>query len=52
MYVRAYDGGSEAHQGLERYLDVLQPKKPALGLDDHTPDGVYFENLPALPTTA
>ena len=52
VYLRAYDGVSAAHQGLERYLTFYNQKRPHRALDGHTPDGVYFVNLPALPTTA
>ena len=37
---------------VERYLTFYNQKRPHRALDGHTPDGVYFVNLPALPTTA
>jgi OsmC-like protein len=37
---------------VERYLTFYNQKRPHRTLDGHTADGVYFVNLPALPTTA
>ena len=45
-------GASAAHQGLERYMTFYNQKRPHRALDGHTPDGVYFDYLPALSTTA
>lgn len=50
VYLHAYETVSAAHQGLERYLTFYNQTRPHRALDGHTPDGVYFDNLPALPT--
>ena len=52
VYLHAYDGVSAAQQGLERYLTFYNQKRPHRALDGNTPDGVYFDNLPARLTTA
>ena len=46
VYLHAYETVSAAHQGLERYLTFYNQTRPHRTLDDHTPDGVYFDNLP------
>ena len=50
--LHAYDGVSAAQQGLERYLTFYNQKRPHRALDGNTPDEVYCNNLPALPTAA
>jgi putative transposase len=50
VYLRAYDSISAAHHGLEQYLTFYNQRRPHQALDGHTPDAVYFDNLPALPT--
>ena len=52
VYLHAYETVSAAHQGLARYLTFYNQTRPHRALDGHTPDGVYFDNLPALPTAA
>gem|GEM_PF-2433170 len=52
VYLRAYDSISAAHHGLEQYLTFYNRRRPHQALDGHTPDAVYFDNLPALPTAA
>jgi len=46
VYRHAYETVSAAHQGLERYLTFCNQTRPHRTLDGHTPDGVYFDNLP------
>jgi putative transposase len=52
VYLRAYESISAAQHGLEQYLTFYNQKRPHQALDGRTPDGVYFDNLPALPTAA
>ena len=46
VYLGAYEGVSAAHQYLKRYPTFYKQKRPYRALDGHTPDGVYFNNLP------
>ena len=50
VYLHAYETVSAAQQGLARYLTFYNQARPHRALDGHTPDGVYFDNRPALPT--
>lgn len=52
VYLHAYETTSAAHQGLERYLTFYNQTRPHRALDGHTPDGVYFDNLPTRHTAA
>lgn len=52
VYLHAYETVSAAQQGLERYLTFYNQTRPHRALDGHTPDGVYFNNLPARRTAA
>ena len=52
VYLHAYETVSAAQQGLERYLTFYNQTRPHRALDGHTPDGVYFDNLPARRTAA
>ena len=52
VYLHAYETISAAHQGLERYLTFYNQTRPHRALDGHTPDRVYFDNLPARHTAA
>ena len=52
VYLYAYETISAAQQGLERYLTFYNQTRPHRALDGHTPDGVYFDNLPARRTAA
>lgn len=52
VYLYAYETVSAAQQGLERYLTFYNQTRPHRALDGHTPDGVYFDNLPARRTAA
>lgn len=48
VYLHAYDCVSSAREGMERYSRFYNQKRPHTALDGRTPDGVYFDNLPAL----
>jgi len=52
VYLHAYETVSAAHQGLERYLTFYNQTRPHRALDGHTPEGVYFDNLPTRRTAA
>lgn len=52
VYLHAYETVSAAQQGLERYVTFYNQTRPHRALDGHTPDGVYFDNLPARLTAA
>ena len=52
VYLHAYETVSAAQQGLERDLTFYNQTRPHRALDGHTPDGVYFDNLPARRTAA
>jgi len=52
VYLHAYETVSAAQQGLERYLTFFNQARPHRTLDGHTPDGVYFDNLPTRHTAA
>ena len=52
VYLHAYETVSAAQQGLERYLTFYNQIRPHRALDGRTPDGVYFDNLPARLTAA
>ena len=51
-YLQVYETVSAAPQGLERDLTFDNQTRPHRALDGHTPDGVYFDNLPARRTSA
>jgi transposase InsO family protein len=42
----------ENMQGLDRYLTFYNQTRPHRTLDGHTPEGVYFDNLPTRHTPA
>ncbi len=52
VYLHAYETVSAAQQGLERYVTFYNQTRPHRALDGHTPDGVYFDNLPTRLTAA
>ena len=49
VYLRAYDGVSEARASLGRYLDLYNRRRPHSSLDDMTPDQAYFGSQRMLP---
>ena len=49
VYLRAYDGVSEARASLGRYLDLYNRRRPHSSLDDQTPDQAYYGSRNVLP---
>lgn len=52
VYLHAYETVRDAQEGLTRYLTFYNQLRPHRALDGHTPDRVYYDNLPARPTAA
>jgi putative transposase len=48
VYLRAYEGVSQAKVGLGRYFVFYNSRRSHTALDDKTPDEFYFENRPSL----
>lgn len=46
VYLRAYDGASEARASIGRYLDFYNRRRPHSSLDGTTPDRAYFNPQP------
>jgi putative transposase len=46
VYLRAYDGVSDARTSIGRYLDFYNRRRPHSSLDGTTPDHAYFTPLP------
>ena len=46
VYLRAYDGVSEARASIGRYLNFYNGRRPHSSLDGTTPDQAYFNPLP------
>ena len=46
VYLRAYEGGSDARASIGRYLDFYNGRRPHSSLDGITPDHAYFAPLP------
>jgi len=46
VYLKAYDGVSEARVSIGRYLAFYNGRRPHSSLDDATPDQAYFNPLP------
>jgi putative transposase len=51
VYLHAYETVSQAREGLARYFDFYNRRRPHSKLDRLTPDQVYFDSLP-LPMAA
>jgi putative transposase len=45
VYLRAYDSVRAARDGIGRYLDLYNRRRPHSSLDDRTPDQAYFTPL-------
>jgi putative transposase len=52
VYLKAYDSVSDAKAGLGAYLSFYNARRPHRSLDGHTPDAIYFANLPQARTAA
>ena len=46
VYLRAYEGVSDARASIGRYLDFYNGRRPHSGSDGITPDHAYFTPLP------
>jgi putative transposase len=46
VYLHAYDSVSQAREGLQRYLNFYNERRPHSSLDGKTPNSVYFNSLP------
>jgi len=49
VYLHAYDSVSAARDGIGRYLDLYNRRRPHSSLDDMTPDQAYFASDGLLP---
>lgn len=52
VYLRAYGTVQDAQQGLARYVQFYNQRRPHRALDGRTPDCVYWENRSAQPSAA
>lgn len=52
VYLRAYDSVSEAKQGISRYIDLYNRRRPHSKLDSQTPDEFYYGSLPPIQLAA
>ena len=43
IYLHAFETGSEVRQGLKRWIDFYNTKRPHSSLDDKTPDEAYWQ---------
>jgi putative transposase len=42
IYLHAFETGSEVRQGLKRWIDFSNTRRPHASLDDKTPDEAYW----------
>jgi len=52
VYLRAYKTVCDAQQGLARYVQFYNQRRPHRALDGRTPDRVYWEHRPTQPAAA
>ena len=52
VYLRSYDTVSQARDGIGRYLNFYNARRPHSSLEAMTPDEYYYQNLPALQQAA
>ena len=52
VYLRSYETVSQARDGIARYLDFYNARRPHSSLDAMTPDEYYYQHLPALQAAA
>ena len=50
VYIKAYGSITEARRELKEYFELYNERRRHQGLDDLTPDEVYFATLKQLPT--
>jgi putative transposase len=43
IYLHAFETGSEVRQGLKRWIDFYNTRRPHSSLDDKTPDEAYWQ---------
>lgn len=47
IYLYGYNDPAEVRQGLQKYFEFYNTRRPHRAHDGHTPDRVYFNSLPA-----
>lgn len=52
VYLHAYANVKEAKEGISRYIDLYNQRRPHSKLDKQTPDEFYFKSLPTLTEAA
>jgi putative transposase len=52
VYLKAYGSLPEARRGLAAYFEFYNQKRRHQGLDDRTPDEVYWSTLPKIQVAA
>lgn len=52
VYLRSYDTVRQARDGIGRYLNFYNARRPHSSLDAMTPDEYYYQHLPALQQAA
>ena len=52
VYLRSYDTVSQARDGIGRYLNFYNARRPHSSLEAMTPDEYYYQHLPALQQAA
>ena len=52
VYLLAYGTVQDAQQGLARYVQFYNQRRPHRALDGRTPDRVYWESVSAQPSAA
>jgi len=52
VYLHAYASVSQAREGIGRYIDFYNTRRPHSRLQARTPDVVYFDSQPALKQAA
>jgi putative transposase len=43
LYLHAFETGNEVQQGLRRWIDFYNTRRPHSSLDDKTPDEAYWQ---------
>ena len=42
IYLHSFEGGAQLRTGLSQWFEFYNSERPHQGLDEHTPDEVYF----------